>query len=584
MNKKTRGSRFAALLTVIALVFGSFIATSPAQAATGSLVAPFDQGQTWYICQGYNQPNVTHHDGQSAKSRYGLDLVAGSGCNTTASTGLNVRAPMAGTVSWSSSSGSLCINTTDGRSITLTHISASVTSGSVSAGQVVGTVAGPSASSPPYNGGVAHIHLQMWSSPGCWGTGNGGIPFDDAHGARICGAPNLYSGGPWGGNGEWSGTSFSNDNCTGTVSPYVVSVPKSVAYMIGSAQYIDVYAVASDHQIYRKNWNGWTWNAPVAIGGAFERDPSVVTYTVGGTTYVDVFALSSNSNIYRRTLNATTDTWTTPGFVPIGCCFWSDPSAVVAYTSGGTVYVDVYATASNGHMYNRVWNATTGAWTTPGFDDRGCCFTNRAPTVVSYIVGSATYVDVYTLASNGNIYRTQWNGSGWSSPTALGCCFVSDPTVVAYAVGSTSYVDVYALGSGGNIYRNTWNGSGWSQGWGWGPGDIGCCFWSKPSAVTYMVGSTAYVDVYATASNGYMYRNTWNGSGWSYGSSWTSGSLGCCFTTNAPTPVTYIVGSTPYIDLYSVASNTILYRRFWDGSTWSGSGFGYLECCFDHLS
>src|SRR5690606_8857772 len=84
----------------------------------------------------------------------------------------------------------------------------SITSGTVSAGQWVGTVAAPGTRN---NNGVSHIHFQMWSSPGCYNSS--GIPFDSAHNARICGAPDLTASGPNGGNGTWSGTSFTGQSC-----------------------------------------------------------------------------------------------------------------------------------------------------------------------------------------------------------------------------------------------------------------------------------------------------------------------------------------------------------------------------------
>lgn len=190
----------AALLLAAA---GTVGLASPASAATGNILPPFDVGQTWNICQGYNNPGVTH----TGTSAYGLDLT-GSGCGNSAS-GRNVRAPMNGTVAYYQASyGNLCINVSNNRSVTLTHINSSKTSGTVSAGQWVGTVAAPYTRG---NNGVSHIHFQMWSSPGCY---NGsGVPFDSAHNARICGAPNLTSSGPNGGNGTWSGTSFKGQEC-----------------------------------------------------------------------------------------------------------------------------------------------------------------------------------------------------------------------------------------------------------------------------------------------------------------------------------------------------------------------------------
>lgn len=182
---------------------------TPVQAATGNILPPFDVGQTWCIYQGYDSP-WSHNNNGAYPSQYGLDLT-GADCGESSATGKTVRAPLGGTASYSSDYGSMCINTSDGRSIALTHINSSIPNGPVSAGQIVGTVA---AAGLKNNNGVAHIHLQIWSSGGCWSTGNGGMPFDTAHNARICGAQDLTATGPNArSNGTWSGTSFNGDAC-----------------------------------------------------------------------------------------------------------------------------------------------------------------------------------------------------------------------------------------------------------------------------------------------------------------------------------------------------------------------------------
>ena len=217
MKKQAKGfiSKLLLIFTALVTMATSFVSIAiPAQAVTGNILPPFDIGQTWYVCQGYNNPNVTHHDngpyGTNPRSSYALDLTAGLGCGGSTS-GMNVRTPLSGTVHyWSYNSGSLCVNTNDGRSVVLTHINASVTAGSVSAGQLVGTVA---VANDKNNGGIPHIHLQLWDSPGCWGTGNGGIPFDTAHNSRICGAADFSSSGT-GSNGAWSGEGIVGSSCT----------------------------------------------------------------------------------------------------------------------------------------------------------------------------------------------------------------------------------------------------------------------------------------------------------------------------------------------------------------------------------
>lgn len=211
--------RLVSLLITLSLgLLGVMGAATQASAATGNILPPFNIGETWYVYQGYGPNAPTHNNNDpSVASLYGLDLTYGN--STTASAGRTVRAPMSGTVYYYQTSyGNLCVNTADGGSYTLTHINSSITSGSVTAGQAVGTVAAaqPDGSLPPHNNGVAHIHFQTWSAPGCWTNTDGGVPFDSAHGRQICGAPDFTATGPSAANnGVWSGTTFTGQSCSG---------------------------------------------------------------------------------------------------------------------------------------------------------------------------------------------------------------------------------------------------------------------------------------------------------------------------------------------------------------------------------
>ncbi|HZM63934.1 MAG TPA: hypothetical protein VFB59_02260 [Candidatus Saccharimonadales bacterium] len=85
----------------------------------------------------------------------------------------------------------------------------------VAAGQSVGTIAGAGLLR---NNGTAHLHFQFWEGPNCYPQttpANPGIPFDSAHGLRMCGLPDLYDGGPVGtaNQGQWSGTPFTAQTC-----------------------------------------------------------------------------------------------------------------------------------------------------------------------------------------------------------------------------------------------------------------------------------------------------------------------------------------------------------------------------------
>jgi murein DD-endopeptidase MepM/ murein hydrolase activator NlpD len=204
----------ALLLCLLGVAGLATVGASPASAATGNILPPFDIGTTWNICQGYDG-SVSH----TGTSLDGLDFT-GTGCNSDAA-GRHIIAPISGTLAYAyqASYGNVCVNIAGNRSYTLTHID--LTNGftggsgsSVTAGQWVGTVG---AAGTDGNNGLAHLHFQIWAAPGCYNSSV--IPFDTADGTRICGAPDLTypTTGTPPSQGWWSGTSFTAVSCNGSV-------------------------------------------------------------------------------------------------------------------------------------------------------------------------------------------------------------------------------------------------------------------------------------------------------------------------------------------------------------------------------
>ena len=217
--RSTTLSKIICLL--ILLAFSIVVSANTSHAISpGNIYPPFDIGAQWNVCQGYD--SGTHKNDTQYGSRISLDLT-NSGCDSAAA-GRVMRSPFNGTISWYvESSGSVCITSQDGtKSVMLTHIDSSATSGTpVTNYQVVGSIAAPGKRA---NGGVSHAHLQAWSSRQCQGNINQ-IPFDSAHGTRICGAPDLPENGPRGfGNGTWGSTRFVGDSCSTTIPPSSPSV------------------------------------------------------------------------------------------------------------------------------------------------------------------------------------------------------------------------------------------------------------------------------------------------------------------------------------------------------------------------
>ena len=139
----------------------------------------------------------------------------------------------------------------------LTHINSSLARGvAISANQIVGSIAKPG---DKQNNGVAHAHLQAWSSSGCSGDSNR-IPFDNAHNMRMCGAPNFTTSGPNSyNNGTWSGTSFTAKQCSPNPAPAVAG--ETAVYRFWSEKYNHHFYTSSFEEVQSiyNNYDYKTW-------------------------------------------------------------------------------------------------------------------------------------------------------------------------------------------------------------------------------------------------------------------------------------------------------------------------------------
>jgi hypothetical protein len=164
----------------------------PSTSGTGATFRPqlpFGNGQTWWVCQGYNG-SISHRGIPALDLTVRKQDVGRDGCygDTSASASQAVRSPGPGTAVLSGSDG-ICLNLDSGRSMWIGHL-VDRASGPVEAGGVIGATEPPNSA----NGGYAHIHVQMNPGRGCAASGSP-IPFDYSHGAIFIGAPNLpYAG------------------------------------------------------------------------------------------------------------------------------------------------------------------------------------------------------------------------------------------------------------------------------------------------------------------------------------------------------------------------------------------------------
>jgi len=181
-------------------------------------LAPYEIGQTYYVCQSY-RGTASHFSGYSfdlstyvaAPNQGGCDGVHGNDAAGNAAT-----SPGKGYVSHFPGSDQVCINFDRGGSAEIGHLNLSVALNQVvSAGQQIGTVAPPSG----LNGWFAHIHVEAHAAWGCGAD----VPFDSANRARMECAPNLPFGPNYTGTALprcGAGTSLGYDVGDGTMRLY----------------------------------------------------------------------------------------------------------------------------------------------------------------------------------------------------------------------------------------------------------------------------------------------------------------------------------------------------------------------------
>ncbi|MFN3395891.1 MAG: hypothetical protein ACK4Z9_03740 [Thermodesulfovibrionales bacterium] len=173
------------------------------------LVLPFGSGESYFICQGYNNKYITHHDLDKYSFDFTVGKGGGKGCiDEKGTSGKEILSPLNGVIAWHDSGdddGILCINNLEGnRSIKIGHMQferAWKSGDKVQKNQVLGIVAGPNEwNTQPNgkivkikNGGIAHIHIGVFDSKDC---AIRPIPFDTEKGTAFhgCIAENELNG------------------------------------------------------------------------------------------------------------------------------------------------------------------------------------------------------------------------------------------------------------------------------------------------------------------------------------------------------------------------------------------------------
>ena len=217
----------------------------------------------------------------------------------------------------------------------------------------------------------------------------------------------------WSNMGGPSPTTSIEENPNGGCCVANVNGSKAAATVWSSSR-INIFVTGDDHDVWENHWiSGTGWSGyndlgqPTGTKLGIIGAPGAASLTNNST---DVFARASDGNIYQDTWNGTAWAgWSLLGATPAGNA--SNPAA----TTWGTTNEQVYERGRDGNIYQIIWNGSTwGSWTSLGAPSPGGV---ADPTAVSR---TSNYVDVFTRATDGNIYQKTWNGTTWSSWTSLG--------------------------------------------------------------------------------------------------------------------------------------------------------------------
>ncbi len=551
--KLTRLSRRIAALALIVSSF-LFLICSPLSVLAANEKAtigmPF-QGKWAYnanVNPPYTDSNSSHptvHPIYGSGYNWSTDLYAAAGTsvkwNVSGSTGTL-------TYSWASSStgcgSSTAVNVSDNGvavgTLYVAHLSGAVTSGTITNGMSLGTVANLSCNPGP------HVHVEFKSSinPACYKDhGNPGVTLGEGIELGTVGTTgstanrqacaggstidlsthsktasitrsstsmdifyrdtnnNLLNMG-WDASTGWGSPVGRGLTCGVGGNPCVAGNPVAVAR---SSVDMDVFYRDSNGNLQNTGWNSGTgWGSTVSRASGIVGNPTVISRS---STSMDVFYRDSSGNLKNVGWDSTTG-WgsavtrvTCGGSTP---CVTTDPIAITRYGNS----MDVFFRDDAGNLQNIGWDASIG-WGSVNY--RG----GNVSGSPSAITRNWNDMDVFYRDTNNNLLNVGWNGStGWTSPTGRGLtcgvggnpCVNGDPIAIKRDANN---MDVFYPDSANNLENTGWNNvSGWSATASRANNAVG----GNPSAISR---SSVDMDIFFRSMTGTLNNAGWNSSvGW----------------------------------------------------------------------
>lgn len=221
----------------------------------------------------------------------------------------------------------------------------------------------------------------------------------------------------------------------------------------------DVFGVGSDFAMYRKSFDGTSWDASwTNLGGQFISAPGALERP---DRMIDVFAVGVDYALYHRFfLYSKAGEWER-----LGGTFSSTASAV-SFDLGR---LDVFARGADFTLRHRTLSGFT--WSSDWHNLGGSLAS--PPVAVSW---GPDRLDVFAVGSDESLIHRWWDGDFWSEWESLGGSLTGTPSVVSCGQGR---LDVYALGTDAGVYHYSWTDGAWT-----GRESLGGRFTAGPTAIT----------------------------------------------------------------------------------------------------
>jgi hypothetical protein len=321
---------------------------------------------------------------------------------------------------------------------------------------------------------------------------------------------------------------------------------------------------------------------------------NVVTYNDGNANGIGFYSGNQHTAVFTTYQGHLRENWWDGGAWSLGMDHGAPPFAPAVgspgvaafYDSKNILHLDVFVTGSDGNLYERMWTGSDWTWLFRGMPV-GSNGLIASPSVIPYFGGADTaHFYVFAMGNSGHLYiyvEADWGG--WydqGAPPGITLSTYDTPSPTSDSL-FWPYGQVYAFirDTQGNLWANHWNGSGWS--WDLHGTPSGTRVVSPASALTMGFAGIGFCEygpcynaitttlAHVHASNGHLYLRYLDSSGWH----WTDlGTPGPNVNTNTAPSVT---GSYPTVDAFSVGADGALYRNHWDvsnpnTSTWDARG------------